>query len=281
MYFSEQLNKPIPPLPSLLQAIPSETHTSLSLSRPISRISLDPTGFSITHTSGAPARLLPCTFKTTILGGHYPSPPRGVNTDPTSYTTRNDSVQEAAMIPSMILNEAEFARSSTSDLDIEETDFNVKPFAFKPLQLASLVGLKSLEKLEHLGGVEGLLRGLGTNPPPSLCTTSRGHKSIHPETPPISLAGILERPRSTASLGDGSGVDHPDSLKFSPGAYEASIKDRQRIYGRNILPQRPSKSLLHLMWLALQDKVIVRSMAPQFSLYLMFAHRRSCCRSPP
>jgi len=57
-------------------------------------------------------------------------------------------------------------------------------------------------------------------------------------------------------------MGRPASLKFSAGAYEATIKDRQRIYGQNILPQRPSKSLLLLMCLALQDKVIVSPKIP-------------------
>ena len=35
---------------------------------------------------------------------------------------------------------------------------NVVPFAFKILQLTSLVDPKSLEKLDNMGGVEGLLR---------------------------------------------------------------------------------------------------------------------------
>ena len=44
-------------------------------------------------------------------------------------------------------------------LDIEgEADLNVVPFAFKILQLTSLVDPKSLEKLDNLGGVEDLLR---------------------------------------------------------------------------------------------------------------------------
>ncbi|KAH8983384.1 calcium-translocating P-type ATPase [Lactarius hatsudake] len=79
-----------------------------------------------------------------------------------------------------------------------------------------------------------------TPPKPNIMTTSP--------------AGVPERLQSTASLG---GVSRPASLKYLEGAYEATIRDRQRIYGRNILPQRPGKSLLLLMWLALQDKVIV------------------------
>lgn len=37
----------------------------------------------------------------------------------------------------------------------------------------------------------------------------------------------------------------------------ATIEDRKRIYGENKLPQRKSKSLLQLMWIAYQDKLLV------------------------
>ena len=47
---------------------------------------------------------------------------------------------------------------------------DVHPFAFKPLQLASLVDPKSLESLESLGGVDAILRGLGTQPTHGLST---------------------------------------------------------------------------------------------------------------
>jgi Cation transporter/ATPase, N-terminus len=72
-----------------------------------------------------------------------------------------------------------------------------------------------------------------------------------------SLAGVHAGLQSTASLGGASGVGRPAS-----GAYEATVEDRQRIYGQNILPQRPSKRLLRLMWLALQDKVVVGPKIP-------------------
>jgi len=164
---------------------------------------------------------------------------------------------------------------------------NVEPFTFKPLQLAALVDPKSLETLETLGGVEGLLRGLGTDTSRGLNTklTSLGQlgspdlgtiDSVTPGgvemTPPkpnimiTSPAGVPEGLQSTASLGVSSSVGRPASLKFSAAAYDASIEDRRRIYGQNVLPQRPSKSLLLLMWLALQDKVLV---SPRIPTYLL------------
>jgi hypothetical protein len=114
------------------------------------------------------------------------------------------------------------AQTSEAPSDIEETDLNVKPFAFKPHQLASLIYPKSLEKLGNLGGVDGLLRGLGTNPCRGVKITgvsSRDPEPTHPVTPlplevHISLAGIPERLQSTASLGGGSSAGRPASSSF-------------------------------------------------------------------
>lgn len=41
----------------------------------------------------------------------------------------------------------------------------------------------------------------------------------------------------------------------------ATIEDRKRVYGENKLPQRKSKSLLQLMWIAYQDKLLVGRIA--------------------
>ena len=59
---------------------------------------------------------------------------------------------------------------------------NVHPFAFKPLQLASLVDPKNLESwtLEGMGGVDALLRGLGAHSTHGL--------SIETMTPPTHFA---------------------------------------------------------------------------------------------
>ena len=75
----------------------------------------------------------------------------------------------------------------------------------------------------------------------------------------------LARLQSTASLAGGSGVGLPTAFQSSEDVYKASIEDRKRIFGQNVVPQRSSITLLQLMWLALEDKVLVRPM---------------CCTSP-
>jgi Ca2+-transporting ATPase len=46
-------------------------------------------------------------------------------------------------------------------------------------------------------------------------------------------------------------------IDTSGPAYGATYADRARVYGNNILPDRKSKTLLQLMWLAMQDKVLI------------------------
>lgn len=188
---------------------------------------------------------------------YFPSPSPSGDTNMISDTTRIDSLlarQYAGLRPSR--DGAELARPvETCSND------DPGPFLFNPHQLVAL-DAKSLENLERLGGVDALVQGLGTN---SLCGLNaiqrlRQSGSLVPDqgswgaaTPsgveltPVPLTSPTEP--STASFG---GVDRSASLD------EATIEDRQRIYGRNTFPQRPSKRLLLLMWLALHNKVLVR-----------------------
>ena len=131
------------------------------------------------------------------------------------------------------------------------------PFPFDPNMLAQMLDPKNIETLAQLGGTSGLLQGLGTDPFHGLTTQppERGPTSnpSHQHDTPTAPSGLPQ-----FSLTDPSGqvrtnLDDPDS----PIHY-ASLEDRRRIYGENILPRRQSKSLLYLMWSALGDKVLVR-----------------------
>ena len=98
---------------------------------------------------------------------------------------------------------------------------NPAPFQFKPGQLCSLIDPENVEELRSMGGLSGLLAGLGTSKDSGLV----------PDT--VAQAN-----------GDAHRVN-------------ATIADRERVYGRNLLPERKSKSLLTLMWLALQDRILI------------------------
>lgn len=102
------------------------------------------------------------------------------------------------------------------------------PFQYRPKELAELAESKSLQDLHNYGGVEAILKGLGTDKAKGL---------------------------SAHALGEGGGEEGKSG---GEGPYGANLADRQRVYGLNEMPKKKSKSLLQLMWLAIQDKVLVR-----------------------
>ncbi|TRM65028.1 hypothetical protein BD626DRAFT_547303 [Schizophyllum amplum] len=106
---------------------------------------------------------------------------------------------------------------------------------------------KSITALEDIGGIDGLMKGLGTTEAHGLTGAPSVGKasssSVHlPTTPP------------TGGKGDAS---------------TATFEDRQRVYGPNTIPTRASKTLLQLMWVAFKDKVLILlSIAAAISLAL-------------
>ena len=137
----------------------------------------------------------------------------------TPFTTTKDSVDRG---------DGNDAPSIVPHINPGDDDTDPTPFAFKPYALSALIDPKTLTDLEKIGGLQGLCTGLGTSP----------------------ITGL-----SAHSLGQGAGTDGEKS--GGEGPFAAPLSDRQRVYGTNTLPTRPSKSLLHLMWLALKDKVLV------------------------
>jgi Ca2+-transporting ATPase len=174
--------------------------------------------------------------------------------------------------------EEEIPDHSRSELS-QDADVDPTPFAFKPYELAQMLDPKNLELLESLGGTQGLIRGLGTNATrglgkQSLMRTatvdagdeknpgdgrpgaggdgSQRHDPEKSEATTHAPAIVLTAPEGEG----GSPLEGNDADEDGP-AFTASLNERRKIYGRNVLPQRPSKTLLQLMWAALKDKVLV------------------------
>jgi Ca2+-transporting ATPase len=106
-------------------------------------------------------------FRKTLHRVRRGSPSPSGETDTGSDTTRSETQKgDSADVKR---KGPEIARPPLLDLK-QEADLDVHPFAFKPLQLASLVDPKSLEALEGMGGVDALLRGLGTRPTHGIST---------------------------------------------------------------------------------------------------------------
>jgi Ca2+-transporting ATPase len=161
-------------------------------------------------------------------------------------------------------------------LDLDN-DIDPTPFKSKPLALASLLDPKDFDALIQLGGVDGLLRGLGTHPTLGLrkkalsrsetyktrqeaaagsaeAGLSRGEKSDPNDGPPGIV--VTSPAGDVASGGEKDPRGRHDFDEDGP-AYTATLDRRRQVYGENILPQRRSKTLLQLMWLAFKDKVLV------------------------
>lgn len=155
-------------------------------------------------------------------------------------------------------------------------DADYSPFAFAPSVLASSLDPKNLELLDRWGGTLSILSGLGTHAtlglrtgPPRRTDEESGQRQSR-FAPSEKALNSLGRTTgwSIALSGDDSGSQPPgegdrddddeDDDSIRKPRYAASIDDRRRAYGSNIIPDRKSKSLLELMWLALKDRVLVR-----------------------
>jgi Ca2+-transporting ATPase len=118
------------------------------------------------------------------------------------------------------------------------------PFRIRPIELADLVDPKSVELLESFGGISGLLASLGTD----------GERGLDLVAPSGDGSAVEERkPVAKDDLEASASKQQNEKHSF----VRATQEDRQRVYGENVLPEKKSKSLLLLMWLALQDKILI------------------------
>lgn len=218
-------------------------------------------------------------YETSSVGGttvHERSPSRSQDRQKTA-DAEGDADAQAAQ------GEPEQERPA---LDLEQdAEIDPRPFAYKPFHLASLVDPKSLETLTKMGGVEGLLKGLGTHrkhglskfaiAPPEQghalhngaakvsgqpATEGKGESQRHDRSDVEAVPGIVvtgDDGKAEQAALDGLEADSGDKGE----AYAATLEDRHRVFGENVLPTRKTKSLLQLMWLAMKDKVLVRNTA--------------------
>ena len=146
------------------------------------------------------------------------------------------------------------------DLGTEDT-FKVdnNPFAFSPGQLGKMFDPKSLAAFYRLGGLAGLEKGLRTDRKAGLSVeemsldgsvsfedaTSRGSsgKAVPSQGGAVAAA---------ASLGGSGGGGHGSSSHKNAG-----FSDRKRVFKDNRLPEKKAKSLLQLVWITFNDKILI------------------------
>lgn len=131
---------------------------------------------------------------------------------------------------------------------------------------------------QHLARSTDLLRasdgrpGTGTPQLGAGQGASQRHDRLKPdaEAVPEILVTNDDGEQGTAELEEPYDDREDDKLEDSP-AYNASLEERRRVFGENVLPTRKTKSSLQLMWLALKDKVLVSIKSTQIS-------REACIR---
>jgi Ca2+-transporting ATPase len=145
--------------------------------------------------------------------------------------------------------------------DLSDDDISA-PFTLSPRRLASCLDPKNLEQVNQWGGTAAVLRMLGTDGADGLRTEPRVARTpgksldrVPTGEKAATMSGTtLMRHADSGSQPPGVGTDKLDQSQDVSGV---SLEERSRVYGVNVLPDRKTKSLLQLMWMALKDRVLV------------------------
>ena len=136
-----------------------------------------------------------------------------------------------------------------TEADFEVTD---NKFAFSPGQLNKLLNPKSFQAFHALGGLRGIERGLRTDRYTGL---SMDEKVLE------GSVSFEDAKSAVANDSDGMTKSRQALTRSSTAATtklaEDSFSDRKRIFKDNRLPDKKSKSIFELAWLAFNDKVII------------------------
>jgi Ca2+-transporting ATPase len=145
-----------------------------------------------------------------------------------------------------------------------EDDFKPKdnsPFAYTPGMLNKMFNPKSLAAFYKLGGLAGLENGLRTNRETGLSVdevhidgsvsfeeaTARDHKKPQDKSLSHHTEQLPAPPRNETA----QNAQHSNQKK------DDQYMDRKRIFSDNRLPEKKGKSLLQLMWITYNDKVLI------------------------
>ena len=142
-------------------------------------------------------------------------------------------------------------------LHSQEMAIDTGRFAFTPSKLASLLHPKDLGALEAIGGVEGLLRGLGTHPTRGLQIGAPGCGGGYScsQCPRTKGKGRLVEPHTPPSIIRDRADDRHDP-------YNATLRERKLVFGENFIPPRVKKSWL----VTIMDKALVSFSSISLSL---------------
>jgi Ca2+-transporting ATPase len=134
----------------------------------------------------------------------------------------------------------------------KEDEFKVddNPFAFTPGHLGKMFDPKSLAAFYQLGGLKGIEKGLRSNRHTGLSVD----ETSLPGT--VSFEEATSRTAAKEGLQPGSPSSQTSSSTRNDSATEA-FSSRKRVFSDNRLPEKKGKTLLELMWITYNDKVLI------------------------
>nr|CAG8460801.1 2678_t:CDS:2 [Entrophospora candida] len=143
--------------------------------------------------------------------------------------------------------------NNNNDHSSSDVEPSQQPFPFTPHLLYHLFDQKNLRLLKIFGGTDGIIKGLHTN-----IETGLSNDEIAP-LDPIPLDTISE----ITNNDDAEYLERFKSEKST--ATPIIITDQQPTYfyqrkmafGTNVLPPKKTKSIFMLMWMAMQEKILV------------------------
>lgn len=139
----------------------------------------------------------------------------------------------------------------------KEDDFKVddNPFAFSPGMLNKMFDPKSLSAFWKLGGLAGIEKGLRSDRKTGLSldeTSLAGSVSFEEATRHVSDKALTEGSSNSPASADDSGAHSTRHDSATDG-----FSSRKRVFRDNRLPEKKGKSLLQLMWITYNDKVLI------------------------
>ncbi|KFA53171.1 hypothetical protein S40293_03137 [Stachybotrys chartarum IBT 40293] len=132
-----------------------------------------------------------------------------------------------------------------------ESDFEVEnnPFAFSPGQLNKMFNPKSLSAFYKLGGLRGIEKGLRSDRKAGLSVEEsnlNGNVSFEEATA-----------RNDKLENEGARTEPARQPAGAQTSSPAPFVDRKRVFSDNRIPEKKGKSLLQLMWITYNDKVLI------------------------
>lgn len=135
--------------------------------------------------------------------------------------------------------------SLSAEMEILQHIDPANPFAFSLEQMTSIVDHKHFQFLQHVGGIEGIARGLHSNIKSGLDWNEANLAYVRM----FDLQNENKQP-------DESFFDAQLPLSLHDSE---TFTQRRQVFGSNVLPTVEEVTLLQLMWESFQDKTLVYS----------------------